>query len=113
MTSELGDLFHHEVELAKVETREELQRSTLGAAAIAVAAVAGLLFLTLASLALAVLLDQGSTERSSSPSWRSSGRSSPPSSSSTAATGCSEVRPLPETNRSLKEDMQWAKNLRS
>ena len=113
LTTELGDLFHREVELAKVETREEVKRSALGAAAMAVAGVAGLLFLTLASFALAELLDQAMNRALAfaivAVVWAIvaavlfvNGRNR-----------LKQVRPLPETKRSLEEDKEWAKNLRS
>jgi uncharacterized membrane protein YqjE len=113
MTAELSGLFRQEIELAKVETREEVQRSTKALAAMAVAGVAALLALTLLSFALAELLDQGLNRALSfaivGVLWAivaavllSVGRKK-----------LREVRPLPETTASIKEDMQWAKELRS
>jgi uncharacterized membrane protein YqjE len=58
MTSEMGTLVRQEIELAKVETKEEVTRAAKAAGALGAAAIAahmGLLFL---SLALAWLLDQ-------------------------------------------------------
>jgi len=113
LTTELGDLLRREVELAKVETREELGRSALGAAAMGAAGVAGLLLLTLASFALAELLDQAMNRALAfaivAVVWAIvaaalfvNGRNR-----------LKQVRPLPETKRSLEEDKEWAKNLRS
>jgi uncharacterized membrane protein len=113
MTGELGELFRQEVQLAKAEAQVEVKRAATGAAAIAVAGVAALLFLTLASFALAELLDQGLNRALSfaivALLWAiiaavlvSMGRAR-----------LRQVRPLPETTRSLEEDKEWAKNLRS
>jgi uncharacterized membrane protein len=113
MTRELGDLFRQEVELAKAETRTEASRAGKAVAVMAAGAVAALLMLTLASFALAELLDQGLNRALSfaivAVVWAivaavaiSVGRSR-----------LRQVRPLPETTRSLKEDKEWAKNLTS
>ena len=113
MTRELGDLFRQEVELAKVETRTEASRAARAGAMMAAGAVAALLMLTLVSFALAELLDQGLNRALSfaivAVLW-----------AIVAAVAISigrrklgEVRPLPETTRSLKEDKEWAKNLTS
>jgi uncharacterized membrane protein YqjE len=113
MTSELGDIFRQEVELAKVEAREEVRRSVAAAVAMAIGGVAALLFLILASFALAELLDQGLNRALSfaivAVLWAivaavlvSAGRNR-----------MRQVRPLPETKRSLEEDKEWAKNLKS
>jgi uncharacterized membrane protein len=113
MTGELGDLLRQEVELAKAEARVEVKRAATGAAALAVAGVAALLFLTLLSFALAELLDQGLNRALSfaivAVLWAliaavlvSMGRAR-----------LRQVQPLPETTRSLEEDKEWAKNLRS
>ena len=113
MTNELGDLFRQEVELAKVEARDEVKRSAQAVAAVAVAAIGALLFLVFASAALAELIDQGLNRALSfaivAILWAivaavlfAAGRAR-----------LKQVRPLPETKRSLEEDKEWAKNLRS
>jgi chromate transport protein ChrA len=99
--------------LAKAETRTEASRAGKAVAVMAAGAVAALLMLTLASFALAELLDQGLNRALSfaivAVVWAivaavaiSVGRSR-----------LRQVRPLPETTRSLKEDKEWAKNLTS
>jgi len=113
MSSELGDLFRQEVQLAKVEATEEAKRSGAAVGAMAVGAIAALLFLTLASFALAELLDQGLNRALSfaivALIWGivaavlvQSGRKK-----------LQGLKPLPETKRSLEEDKEWAKNLKS
>jgi hypothetical protein len=113
MTAELGDLFRQEVELAKVEARGELKRSAAAAGAIAAGAIAALLFLMLASFALAELLDQAINRALAfaivAVLWAvaaavlvSIGRKK-----------LAAFQGLPETKRSIEEDKEWAKNLKS
>ena len=113
MTTELGDLFRQEVELAKVEAKEEVKRSAQAVAAMVVAAVGALLFLVFASAALAELLDQGVNRALSfaivAVLWATVA-------AILLAVGRArlrQVRPLPETKRSLEEDKEWAKSLRN
>ena len=58
MTSELSSLFRQEVELAKVEGRQEVSRAARAGSKLAGAGVAGVLAALLVSMALAWLLDQ-------------------------------------------------------
>jgi len=113
MSSELGDLFRQEVQLAKLEATTEVKRTGAAAGAIAAGAVAGLLFLTLASFALAELLDQAINRALAfaivAVVWGiaaavlvTMGRKK-----------LADVRGLPETKRSLEEDKEWAKSLKS
>lgn len=113
MSSELGDLFRQEVQLAKVEATDEVKKSGAAVASMAVGAIAALLFLTLASFALAELLDQGLNRALSfaivALVWGivaavlvMAGRKK-----------LQTLKGLPETKRSLEEDKQWAKNLKS
>jgi uncharacterized membrane protein YqjE len=113
MTTELGDIFRQEVELAKVEAREELRRSTMAAAAMAAGAVAALLLLILASFALAELLDQGLNRALSFAIVAVLWAIVAAVLLSTGRNRMRQVRPLPETKRSLEEDKEWAKNLKS
>jgi len=112
MTAELSGLFRKEIELAKVETREEVQRSVKAIAAMVAAGIGALLFLWFASVALAELLDQGINRALAflivAVLWAAiagvlfvAGRSR-----------LRRVQPLPETTATLKEDVQWAKTLR-
>ena len=55
MTSELSSLFRQEVELAKVEARQEVSRAARAGSKLAGAGVAGVLAALLVSLALAWL----------------------------------------------------------
>ncbi len=113
MTRELGDLFRQEVELAKAETRTEVSRAGTAVAVMVAGAVAALLMLTLASLALAELLDQGINRALSFAIVAALWAVVAAIAISTGRTKLRQVRPLPETTRSLKEDKEWAKNLTS
>jgi len=113
MTSEVSTLFRKEVELAKVETREEARRAAKAGAMLAVAGVAALLALMLLSFALAWLLDEwmhvavaflivGAVWAIVAAVLVMAGRRR-----------LREVQTLPETVDSLKEDVAWAKAQRS
>jgi uncharacterized membrane protein YqjE len=113
MTSELSGLLRQEVELVKVETRDEVQRTAKAGASLGAGGVAALLAITFLSTALALLLAQALNTALSfaivAVVWGIaaavlviSGRQK-----------MRAVRPLPETTASIKEDMEWAKNLRS
>jgi uncharacterized membrane protein YqjE len=113
MTTELSGLFRQEVELAKVETREELQRSAKAAGSLGGGMVAAFLAITFLSVALALLLAQALNDALSfaivAVLWSiaaavlvSAGRRK-----------LRDVRPLPETTASIKEDVQWVKDLKN
>jgi uncharacterized membrane protein YqjE len=113
MTSELGEIFRREVELAKVEAREEVRRSVMAAVAMAVGGVAALLFLILASFALAEVLDQGINRALSFAIVAVVWAIAAAVLVSIGRNRMRQVRALPETKRSLEEDKEWATNLRS
>jgi len=113
MTSDVSDILRKEVELAKVETREEVKKAVPGVGMMAAAAVGGLMFLTFISFALAWLLDQAMNTALAflivAVLWAviagvlfTTGRKR-----------LRQVRPLPQTTETLKEDVQWAKTLKS
>ena len=113
MTRELGELFRKEVELARVETRDEIRRTGAALGAMGGAAVGGLLFLSMASVAaalgLAEVINRALAFAIVAAVWAvvaailfAVGRSR-----------LARVRPLPETTETLKEDVQWAKTLKS
>jgi len=113
MTRELGELFRKEVELARVETRDEIRRTGAALGAMGGAAVGGLLFLSMASVAaalgLAEVMNRALAFAIVAAVWAvvaailfAVGRSR-----------LARVRPLPETTETLKEDVQWAKTLKS
>ena len=115
VSSDLTTLMRQELELAKVELKQEVAQAGKGAGMLGGAGLAGCFVLLFLSVALVFLLDNwlpieaaalitaGAVGRSSPPCWRwwgarSSGR---------------PTRSCPMTQQSLKEDAQWAKAQKS
>jgi len=113
MTAELSGLFRQEVELAKVETRREVQRGAKGAAAMGIAGVAGFLAVLFVSLAVALLLAQGLNTALSFAIVAVGWAIAAAVLVSVGRKKLKQVQPLPETTASIKEDVQWAKDLKS
>jgi hypothetical protein len=113
MTSELGDLFRQEVQLAKVEATSEAKRTGAAAGAVAAGAVAGLLFLILVSFALAELLDQAMNRALAFAIVAAVWAVVAAVLVSVGRKRLAGLRGLPETKRSLEEDKEWAKSLKS
>jgi uncharacterized membrane protein YqjE len=112
MTAELSGLFRQEVELAKVETRQEVQRGAKGAAAMAVAGVAGFLAVLFVSLAVALLIAQGLNTALSFAIVGVLWAIAAAVLISVGRRKLRQVEPLPQTTQSLKEDVEWAKDLK-
>ena len=113
MTRELGTLLRKEVELAKVEAREEAVHAGRAAGAMAGAGVAAWLALLFISLALAWLLDQAMNTALAflivGVLWAAAG-------AVLFARGrirLKSLRPLPETTETIKEDVEWARAQKS
>jgi uncharacterized membrane protein YqjE len=111
MTGEMSTLFRKEIELAKAEAREEAGHAGKAAAMLGGAALAGWLALVMLSLALAWILDdEAELDRALSFAivgalWviaalilQSVGRHK-----------LAQVRGLPKTKATIKEDVEWAK----
>ena len=115
MTSDLSGLFRKEVELAKIEARDEAaaapaRRLVCSAAA---ASPRGLAIMCL-SFALAWLLDQGlNTALSFAIVGRAVGHRRRRARERSGAASCDDVRTLPQTTETIKEDVQWAKAQKS
>ena len=113
MTSELSTLFRKEVELAKVEGREELKRAGAAAGMFAGAGVAGWLAVLFSSFALAWLLDQAMNTALAfvivAVLWGIVALVLV----SSARKKAKQIKPLPETTDTLKEDVQWLKAQKS
>jgi F0F1-type ATP synthase assembly protein I len=113
MTADLGTLLRQEVELAKVETKEELGRAAEAGGMLTGGLVAAHLAAIVLSFALAWLLDEWMATAMAflivGVIW------------AVVAAGLvlagrrrlRDVQPLPETVGSLKEDVAWAKAQRS
>jgi uncharacterized membrane protein YqjE len=113
LTSDLGNLFRQEVQLAKTEAREEIKHVGKGAGMLAGAGLSAWLALVMLSLTLAWLLDKALDRAVSfllvGLMWAVIGMV-------LAIVGKKQVaraRPLPETVQTLKEDAQWVKAQKS
>ena len=109
MTSDLSRLFRQEVELAKVEAKEEATRAGKGAGMLVAAGVGALLALTFLSAGLAWLLDQA---MNTALAFAIVGAVWAIVAAVLASTGkkqLARVEALPQTVQSLKEDAQWVK----
>jgi uncharacterized membrane protein YqjE len=110
LSSDLSRLVRKEIELAKVETKEELSKAGQGAGLLGGAGIAAwltLLFLSLALMfALANAMDIGWAALIVAVLWAVVA-------GALAALGRSRLRqatpPLQETKETLKEDAQWAR----
>ena len=113
MTSDLGTLMRKEVELAKVETKEEVSRAGKAGAMFAGAGIAAYTALLFLSFTLAWLLDEvmhvalaflvvAVLHVLAAAFLALQGRKK-----------IKQVQPVPETVASLKEDVEWAKAQRN
>jgi len=113
MTGELSTLFRKEVELAKLEGKEEIKQAGAAAGMFAGAGVAGWLTVLFASFALAWLIDQALNTALSflivALLWGLVALIL----LSSAKKKAKQVKPLPQTTQTLKEDVQWAKAQKS
>ena len=113
MTSELSTLFRKEVELAKVEAREEVGRTKQAAIMFAIAGVAALLALAMLSTALAWWLDEAMHP---AVAWAIVGALWVIAAAITASIGrkrMQQMQGLPKTKQTIKEDVEWAKQQKS
>ncbi len=109
MTSDVSTLFRKELELAKLETREEAGKAAKAGGMFGAAGVGALLALTMLSMALAWLLDQALNTALSfaivGVVWAIAAAVLLGAGKRRLAT----VRPLPKTAETIKEDVEWAK----
>ncbi|MET0147056.1 MAG: phage holin family protein [Ilumatobacteraceae bacterium] len=109
MTTDLSTLFRKEVELAKTEARDEAGRAGKAAAMLGVAALAAWLALVMLSLALAWLLDQG---LNTALSFAIVGLLWAIAAAVLVTVGrrkLADLKTLPQTTETIKEDVEWAK----
>jgi uncharacterized membrane protein YqjE len=109
MTSDLSTLFRKEVQLAKTEARDEAARAGKAAAMLGAAAVAAGLALVMLSLALAWLLDQG---LNTALSFAIVGVLWMIAAAVLVTVGrrrVADLKALPQTTETIKEDVAWAK----
>jgi fatty acid desaturase len=111
LTTELGQLFRAEVELAKVEATAEAKAAAVAAGALAAAGLAALLAVAWASIALVHLLDESMPRGLA---WVVVAAMWAVVAIILLIIGkrrLSRIRPFPETTETLKEDLQWTKTL--
>jgi hypothetical protein len=109
LTSDVSLLFRKEIELAKVEAREELKRSGRAGAMFAGAALGGWLAALFLSLAAAWLLDQAMNTALAfaivGVIWAVTAMVL----AQRAKRQVAGMQPLPQTMETVKEDVQWVK----
>ena len=109
LTSDMSLLFRQEVQLAKVEAKDEISRAGKAAGMLAGAGVGAWMALLFLSLGLAWLLDQA---LNTALSFAIVGIIWAVVAAVLAGRGkkqIADVKPLPETVTTLKEDAQWVK----
>jgi uncharacterized membrane protein YqjE len=114
VSSDVTTLFRKEIELAKLEAKEEAKRVGTGAGMFGAAGVAGLLALMLLSFSAAWLLDQAMNTALAflivALVWVVVA-------AALAMAGKKQMklaaRPLPTTTQTIKEDVQWARTLKN
>jgi uncharacterized membrane protein YqjE len=113
MTSDVSTLFRKEIELAKVEAREEVGRTKQAAIMFGIAGVSALLALAMLSTALAWWLDEAMHP---AVAWAIVGALWVIAAAITASMGrkrLKEMQGLPKTKQTIKEDVEWAKQQKS
>lgn len=113
LTEQMGDLFRQELELAKVEAKQEATRAGKGAGLLGAAGVLVWIAVVMLSFALAWLLDQA---MNTALAFLIVGVLWIAVAAVLALKGrkiLSSIKPLSETTTTLKEDVQWAKAQKS
>jgi F0F1-type ATP synthase assembly protein I len=113
MTGDLGTLFRKEIELAKLEAKEEGMRVGKGLGMFGGAGLAGWLTLVFVSFALAWFIDQKLNTALAflivGVLWGIAALIL----LSMAKKQMKQAKPLPTTTQTIKEDVQWARTLKS
>jgi len=109
LTRDFGELFRQEVELAKVETKEELSRAGRAAGMFGGAGLGAWLALLFLSLGLAWLLDQAINRALAFAIVGVVWAIVAAVMALRAKRELKAIRPLPTTVQTVKEDVQWAR----
>ncbi|MCU1359834.1 MAG: hypothetical protein JWN99_1123 [Ilumatobacteraceae bacterium] len=114
MSSDAATLLRKEIELAKLEAKDEAKRLGSGAGMFGAAGVAGMIALILISFAAAWLLDQA---MNTALAFLIVGLVWTVAAAVLALAGKKQLKmastPLPTTTKTIKEDVQWARTLKS
>jgi uncharacterized membrane protein YqjE len=113
MTSKLGTLLRQEVELAKVETKEEVGRAAKAGGLLGAGGAAAWFALLFVSLALAWLLDQAMNRALAFAIVGVAWLLAAIVLFTVGRRRMKDVEPLPQTIETLKEDVAWAKAQKS
>jgi hypothetical protein len=108
VTSDISSLFRQEIELAKLEAKQEATNVGKASALLGGAAIAGLLALVLLSMALAWLLDQGLNRASAFAIVGGIWTLLALVLQRTGRARLARVHGLPNTRETIKEDIEWA-----
>jgi uncharacterized membrane protein YqjE len=113
MTRDLGELFRKELELAKTEAKDEAKGMARAGTSFGIAALGGWLAVLFVSLCVAWLLDQAMNRALAflivGVIWAIVAAIA----ASAGRRRMREIRPLPTTVQTLKEDAQWVKEQKS
>jgi F0F1-type ATP synthase assembly protein I len=113
LTSDMGTLFRKEVELAKLEAKDELKQGGKAAGMFAGAGLGAWMAVLFLSLALAWLLDQA---MNTALAFAIVGVVWAIVAAVLAQSGkkkMAAVKPLPQTTQTIKEDAEWARTQKS
>ena len=111
VTTDLSTLMRQEVELAKVEIKEEATKAGKASGMLAGAGAVGYLVLVFLALALMFALDAVDADRLGGADHRGAARHRGGRAVRSRPKQFQQVNPKPEqTVETLKEDVQWAKN---
>jgi uncharacterized membrane protein YqjE len=112
-TSELGDLFRKELELAKVEAKDEARTAAKAATMFGVAGLGGWMAALFVSLCVAWLLDQAINRALAFLIVGALWAVVAVVALSNGKRRMTSIEPLPQTMRTLKEDAQWVSEQKS
>jgi uncharacterized membrane protein YqjE len=113
MTTNVSTLFRKELELAKVEAREDIHRTKQAATMYGIAGVAALLALAMLSTAVAWWLDEAMHPAVAFAIVGAAWAIAAAVAMSAGRDRMKDLEVLPETKATIKEDMEWAKAQRS
>jgi uncharacterized membrane protein YqjE len=113
MTSDVSTLFRKEIELAKVEAREEVGRTKQAAVMFGIAGVSALLALAMLSTALAWWLDEAMHPAVAFAIVGALWLIVAAIAASAGRKRLKDMQGLPKTKQTIKEDVEWAKQQKS
>jgi uncharacterized membrane protein YqjE len=113
MAGDLGDIVRKEVELAKIEIKDEVSQASKAGGMFGGAAIAANMALLFVSIALALLLDKVMTSPLAFAIVGVVYAIAALVLAKSAQAKMKRLKTLPETKETIKEDVQWAKTRNS